>query len=320
MWEEAPKIEIFGIHIYTFGLFCAIGVLCAVTAILILCRAEKLKKGTGLLLSCICMITGLIGSRLVFCLFSMITSGGVPFSAWFNLTTGGWSLFGAIFGTFAGAWVCSVMVDEKCSLLLDAASCALPLMIAAERFGERFFEGFNISRQLEPGHFPDGTFLAVKDPYYEEVSFMATYLLAAFACIVLFFVLVLFLTREKRAAGDLWVLFMILSGALGIVLESMRYDNYLEYSFVRIQQVMAAVLLVWGVILAGIRNGGKRKTLFRVAWISLPVSIALCGGIEFALDRMSISHYILYAIMIAALAVPVTLGIILIRKREKKPA
>ena len=320
MWEEAPRIELFGIQIYTFGFYCAIGVLCATAAILILCRAEKLRKGTGLLLSCICMLTGLISSRLVFCLFSIIISGGIPFHAWFNLTTGGWSLFGMIFGTFAGALICSRITGEKCVILLDITSCALPMMIAAERYGEHFFEGFNISRQLEPGHFPDGTFLAVRDPYYEDVSFMATHLLAAAACIVLFIVLVVFLTSDKRLSGDLWVLFMILAGAFGIILESMRYDNYLEYSFVRIQQVMAAVLLVWGVILAGIRNAEKRKNLFRTAWISLPVSIALCGGIEFALDRMNVSHYILYAVMFAVLAVPVTLGIILIRKRENKPA
>ena len=51
MWEEAPKTGIFGIQVYTFGLYCAIGAVCAVAAICLLCRAEKLKKGTGSLLS-----------------------------------------------------------------------------------------------------------------------------------------------------------------------------------------------------------------------------------------------------------------------------
>ena len=74
---------------------------------------------------------------------------------------------------------------------------------------------------------------------------------------------------------------------------------------------------IGGVILAGIRNRKAKKGILLAAIISLPVVIALCGGIEFALDRMSISHYVLYAIMTAALAVPVTLGIILLRKRER---
>ena len=113
---------------------------------------------------------------------------------------------------------------------------------------------------------------------------------------------------------------MMMCGAGGVILESLRYDHYLEYSFVCFQQIMAAVLLVWGVILAGIRNRGQNRGVFRAALISLPAVIAVCGGIEFALDRMSISHYVLYAVMLAVLAVPVTLGILLLRMREKEPA
>ena len=45
--------------------------------------------------------------------------------------------------------------------------------------------------------------------------------------------------------------------------------------------------------------------------------IGICGGIEFALDRSTISHYLLYLLMFAALAVPVTLGILLLRNRKK---
>jgi prolipoprotein diacylglyceryltransferase len=316
MWEEAPKTEIFGIQVYTFGLYCAIGALCAVAAIGILCRAEKLKKGTDALLSLLCLLCGTICSRIVFCLLNDVAFGGVPFHAWFHLSIGGFSLFGMIFGVFLGAWICSKTVGERADSLLDIVSVGLPLMIAAERFGERVTEGFNISRQLTAGSFPDGTFLSVRDLYYENVSFLATYLLCAICAVILFLILVFFLTRE-RADGDLWILFMMLCGAGGVILESLRYDHFLEYSFVCFQQIFAAILLVWGVILAGIRNRGSHPGIFRAAIISLPLSIALCGGIEFALDRMSISHYVLYIIMLAALAVPVTLGILLLVKREK---
>ena len=70
-------------------------------------------------------------------------------------------------------------------------------------------------------------------------------------------------------------------------------------------------------VLAGIRNRGAHKGIFRAAIISLPLSIGLVGGIEFALDRMSISHYVLYAVMFLSLAVPVVLGILLLVKRER---
>ena len=317
MWEEAPKIELFGIQVYTFGLYCMIGALCAVGVVCVLSRAEKLKRGAGTVSSCLGIFCGMLCSRLVFCILNDVSVGGVPIQQWLNISDGGWSMYGLIFGVFLGIWLSSLITKVNCGTLLDIASCALPLLIAAERYGEKLFEGFDVSRQLQKGCFPEGTFLAVRDSYYEGVSFMATWLVAAIAAVILFLVLVFFLTRERRQDGDLWILFMLLCGAGGIILESLRYDHYLEYSFVCFQQIMAAILLVLGVILAGIRNRKAKKGILLAAIISLPVAIALCGGIEFALDRMSISHYVLYAIMAAALAVPVTLGIILLRKRER---
>ncbi len=320
MWEEAPKIEIFGIQVYTFGLYCMIGALCAVGVVCVLCRAEKLKRGAGTISSCLGMLCGMICSRLVFCVLNDVSVGGVPLEQWISISDGGWSIFGLVFGVFLGISLSSLITKVNRGTLLDIASCALPLLIAAERYGEKLFEGFDVSRQLQNGSFPEGTFLAVRDSYYEDVSFMATWLAAAIAAVVLFLVLVFFLTREGRQDGDLWILFMMLCGAGGIILESLRYDHYLEYSCVCFQQIMAAILLVWGVILAGVRNRKAKKGIFTAAIISLPVVIALCGGIEFALDRMSISHYVLYAIMATVLAVPVTLGIILLRKRERGTA
>ena len=80
---------------------------------------------------------------------------------------------------------------------------------------------------------------------------------------------------------------------------------------------MAAVLLVWGVASAIRRSHGLNKVLSRIAGISLPLAIGACGGIEFALDRTTASHTLLYVLMIAALAVPAAAGILLIKIREK---
>ena len=316
MWEEAPKTEIFGVQVYTFGLYCAIGALCALAAVCILCRAGKLKNGTGTLLTFLSILCGGICSRLVYCLLSGIGVDMIPLRYWADITTGGWSLFGLIFGVFAGAWICSVITGEKRGDLLDAVSCAMPLFMAAERFGEKMFDLFDISRALPETGFPKNTFLTVTDPYYSEVSYLATYLVAAMACILLFLILVFYLTRVRQS-GNLWILFMILCGAGGILLESLRYDHYLEYSFVCFQQVLAAVLLFWGVILAAIRNRNENKAIKISAFVSLPLAVGVCIAIEFALDRTDWSHYLLYIVMTAVLAVPASLGILLLGKQEK---
>lgn len=317
MWDEAPKTELFGGQIYTFGLYCLIGAAAAVAAVLILCRHERMEKGTGGLLSLLSIVLGTIVSRLFFSVLYSVSADGFPLFAWFRISSGGWSLYGMICGVFAAAWICAKITGDNSGKTLDAASCALPLMIAAERFGERYFDGFDVSRPLRNGAFPGNTFLAVGDTYYEDISFLATYLVAAIASLILFLTLVLFLTRRQREDGDLWILFMILCGAGGIMLESLRYDHFLEYSFVCFQQILAAVLLITGVVVSGIRNRGAHKGMTVMAYISLPLAIGMCGGIEYALDRTTISHYLLYAVMFSALAVPVILGILLLRNRKK---
>jgi hypothetical protein len=122
--------------------------------------------------------------------------------------------------------------------------------------------------------------------------------------------------RGRRRDGDTWIQFLILGGAGGILLESLRYDGFLEFSFVRFQQVLAAVMLVWGLVLAARRSGrhGKGFVLSVTAVLVLAVGVGI--GIEFALDRTSLSHVLLYMIMTAAAAVPVVFGFILLRRNN----
>ena len=321
LWEEAPQTQIFGISVYTFGLYCMIGALCAAACIAILCRELKTKKGTAQVLICASFIFGLFVSRLAYALVRVakdLTGGddAFPFFSWIRPDIGGWSLYGMIFGVFLAAWVTSKITRETPKKLLDIVSCSIPLAIAAERFSEKCMEVFNISRSFEETQFPANTFLAVKDPDYGDF-YLLTYLYCAAAAVILFLVLVFVLTRRNTAEGDAWLLFMILCGAGGVILASLRNDSFMEISFVKMQQVAAAGLLVWGVAAAGKQHAGARKKLYRAALISLPAVIAICIGIEFALDKTTVSHVLLYLMMIVCLAVPVVLGVKLLRNSQK---
>ena len=122
--------------------------------------------------------------------------------------------------------------------------------------------------------------------------------------------------RGRRRDGDTWIQFLILGGAGGILLESLRYDGFLEFSFVRFQQVLAAVMLVWGLVLAARRSGRNGKGFVASVTAVLVLAVGICIGIEFALDRTSLSHILLYLIMTAAVAVPVVFGFILLRRNN----
>ena len=185
-------------------------------------------------------------------------------------------------------------------------------MIMAERLGESRISGFDVSRTLPDG-FPQIPFLTVQDADY-GVSFLATYHLAALLAAALFICMLLYILKGKRRDGDLWILFLLLCGAGGVLLESLRYDHFLEFSFVRFQQVLAAVMLAAGVALAVKRLGKAKSRLRTAALVSLALAVGAGIAIEFALDRTRISHSLLYLIMVAALAAPVIMGIRMMNK------
>ena len=133
---------------------------------------------------------------------------------------------------------------------------------------------------------------------------------------LLFLVLAVSMLRGRRRDGDTWIQFLILCGAGGILLESLRYDGFLEFSFVRFQQVLAAVMLVWGLVLAARRSGRSGKGFVFAVTAVLVLAVGICIGIEFALDRTSLSHVLLYAVMTAAVAVPAVFGFVLLRRNN----
>ena len=311
--EDAVRISLFGTEMYPYGLCCAIGAACALAAAGVVCRVRKTKPGTASLACLLCLALGIVCSRLAFCLLDQEFGSMIPFRAWLLADRGGWSLFGAIGGVMLGAWLSARISGEKPARILDAASVGICLFIVAERLAEGRIDGFNISRSLPEGTRAGGFFI-VKDAY--DLSYLATYRIAAVFAAVLFLVLAFSMLRGRRQEGDTWIQFLILGGAGGILLESLRYDGFLEFSFVRFQQVLAAVMLVWGLVLAARRSGRHGKGFAAGVTAALVLAVGICIGIEFALDRTSLSHILLYMIMAAAVAVPAVFGFILLRRNN----
>ncbi len=306
--EDAMRISLLGTEMYPYGLCCAIGAAFAMAVIVIVCRVRKTRPGTAPLACMLCLALGIVCSRLAFCVLDQEFGSMIPFGAWFLADRGGWSMFGAIGGVMLGAGLSARIMGEKPARILDAASVGMCLFIVAERLAEGRIEGFNISRPFPEEAQPVGFFI-VKDIYD---SYLATYQVAALLALVLFLVLAVSVLRGKRQDGDTWIQFLILGGAGGILLESLRYDHFLEFSFVRFQQVLAAVMLVWGLVLAACRSGRHGKGFVSAVTAVLVLTVGICIGIEFALDRTSLSHVLLYAVMAATVAVPVVFGFILL--------
>ena len=312
------ELEIFGIQLNIWGLHCAIGALCAFMAMGVICSSKGMKAGSAPVLGLASLVLGIVCSRVLYCLIVTLTKTRMPLSSWLKVEEGGWSLAGLIGGGMLAAWISAKIIGEKPKRMLDAVSVALPLMIAAERMGEEslqpFFNSttdvFNLSRQIAS----EGFLTIVNN----GKTYLATYRIDAALAMILFLVLVFSLLNKRSRDGDLWIRFMLLCGAGGVLAESLRYDDFLVYSFVRIQQVLFAILLLFGLIAAGRKGKTGTKRLYTAAIVTMVLTVAECIGLEFILDRTGgVRHEVLYGVMTAALAIPVIHGWILQRLRNR---
>ena len=311
LWEEAEKTALLGMEIYSFGLYCALGALLSLVMLLLLCQREKMKKGTAPLMA-LCMMAGaMILSRLFFSLLDRSLGAMIPFKWALNLTTGGYSMVGALLGGALGAALAGKISGQKPLRLAEIALPALLLFVACERLGEGTQLEFGVSRPLL-GDALKGSFLSVEGDYD---WYLATYLLESFAAVILALVLLRDLSMKRRA-GDTVLLALILYGASQTVLESLRYDRHLSFSFVGAQHIAALLMLGTAVIILAVRKLKTNKKLALAAIVSIPLAAGLGVGLEFAIDRTEINRYLLYLIYILLIAAPAWMGVRL-RKEGK---
>ena len=301
--EEAVIVELFGVRMYAFGTYAALGALLALIVLAIAGKALSFRQGTVPLAALLSTVAGMLFSRISFCLLNQELGRMTPFSFWPQLSGGGWSMFGLIGGVFLGGWLSAKIMNEKTGSILDALSLSILPFIAAERIGESRIEDFDISRPLD-NTFLTGSFLAVG----EDEPCLATYYVAATAAIVLFVILVFRFARKEKK-GNLTVSFLLMFGAASIITESLRYDRFLSISFVGLQQIAAALMTALGVILAVRSSTIPKSGPAAAAIISLFAMTGAVIGLEFALDRTTWNKLLIYCLMIVAVSIPVWLGL-----------
>ena len=313
LYEDAAKITVFGLEMYRFGFFVMLGMIAAVAVFAFLSWAKRAEKGTAPLQILLSLLLGAVCSRVLFCLLNRELGALMPLSSWIRVAGGGWSMMGLIAGVLFASVLTAKLTGQKSGMTLDMAACALPVFMALERFGEGCVPEFDYSRKLTTG-FLNGTFLTFSD---YDGYYLCTWKLAAILMLILFPVMMADLIRSRKD-GDTGILFLLLFGSVSVILESLRYDRFLSVSFVGLQQILAAVYMAAGVIMAARRAGRRQNGLKKAAVISVLAVAAIAIGLEFALDRTTISPILIYAVYVLVMAVPVALGLKL-RGADRKP-
>jgi len=292
----------------------ALGCLAGGVLLLALARRDEAHKNAAALTCLLSPLLGLVGARLLYVLLEVQFRPFLSLQNALNLELGGFSMYGALLGAVVGAVLAARWSGLKALRWLDYAAPALLAFIALARLGEGA-TALGISRPLVTGVL-DRTFLAFQDEYD---AYLRTYLLEAILALVLLIILLLALKHRGRP-GNVFLLACLLYGISQTLMESLRFDGHLRFSFVGVQQVLSAVLFSAALIVLAVRAlknpGGKALPVVTLAL--LPLVIAGAIAVEFMIDRSPMGKLPAYGLYLLLLAIPAGLGMLLFRREAAR--
>lgn len=250
-------------------------------------------KVDALDLALCCVPAAFAGARLSYCLarFSFYFLEMGPASV-LRTWEGGFMLYGAAFGALLAAGLLARHRGAGVAETLDELAVPGLLAVAVGRLGEGL-TGEGVGAWVESEalmRFP----LAVQNEFGEWQ--LAVFVLEAAAALLM----ALCVLRIPIGGGERITTALLLYACCQVVLESLRMDACLKVGFVRVNQVISAVVILAVATLRARRAGGRSLVIHRAA--GLGVCAALVGGIEWALDKTPVSNVLLYGVMIAACA------------------
>ena len=275
---------------------CVVAAIACGLLLMALTSRRKLKNGTISTLAVLMLPLGLIFAKLFHVAGDWYWYEAAGLDSILRLWEGGYGLWGAVLGCAIAVLLASRIAKEPCSVLFDACAAPAALVIAVCRFAEYPFTGQGIGMGVDSDsifcRFP---FAVVNE--WEE-WYWAVFMLEGIIAVIILVVLLV----SGRKNGDKARMFLILYSAAQIVCESLRRDQYLVWSFVRVSQLTAALVLA-GLIAAALirRHGPDRRDWICLILFLLGIGIVI--GMEFAKDKLpALPIWSCYAIMAAASA------------------
>jgi len=196
---------------------------------------------------------------------------------WLAFWQGGQMFYGGLLGAMLAL---AIAGGAQRIRLMDAYAPSMALMVAFARIAEGCWgQGYGEYWYEESTFFCRLPFMAY-DPYYEAWAW-ALFMAEAAVALIILLVLVL---RKQRRGGDSVLLFFGLYAAAQVVLESLRRDEFLRWGFVRVEELLSAVVILIVLILYWVQSGrGKtvQKSLLMAVFIAM---VVFCLLLEFATE------------------------------------
>lgn len=266
---------------YPYGICLSASVLWFVLASLISSRIRGNRAWKTVLQACsIELLCALAASRLVFCAvnytkYFLYEPGLIPV-----LTEGGMSMWGALFGLFAGAYLYSRISKVNTARLFDIMTPGALGIVIIMRFAETY--------TLQSGgkeiqwYFLENTVFSCPDDWGYPV--FAVYRAEAFCAAALLILSFLLLFSRKTHSGTAAVVCMSLLSAFQCVFECMKDYGYLYIYYIRITQAMAVLMMLITLILGLIKTFRTHTALSVTACIAFLFGCGVIVKQSFAID------------------------------------
>jgi prolipoprotein diacylglyceryltransferase len=312
-FEDAASLSLAGFEVYAYGLALMLGCWAGLGLLYVLARKDSRTLKAAALTGLLVLPLGLILSRLLYCLGDPGFAPLMSLKNALDLTTGGFAMYGALAGAVLAAIPGARLAGIKPKRMLDLTAPALAAFLIPARLGEGF-TALGISRPLTTQWLAD-SFLAFRDEYD---AYLRTYLLEAASAALLLIFLLRHLKKNGRE-GSTFMLGCLLYGVTQTLMESLRFDGHLRYSFIGIQQVLSALLFSCALIALAVRllkESRNGRWLPIISLALLPFVLGALIGVEFLVDRSGLGKLFSYAFYLPVLAVPAVFGILMLRRRD----
>ena len=288
------KLSVFGMRVYPYGLAVAAAAALALGLARARFRRAGIKSGSLSWFAALALPLCFLGARLGFCLAALDWVSQQGWSFFFDFSRGGYMLYGALAGGLLALALTARIGGDRLARMADALSVPTLLLIALGRLAEGLAgQGYGWSIEdwfsgdygmslltLEDASFFCRFPFGVADMYdsYRWAVFVFEALVAL--------ALALAVRRATvRRDGGRAVLAVLCYAASQELCESLRQDAVLRWGFVRINQVLGAVVVLALLALCFCAAKPRRAKRLLLGAGGVVLGALLITAMEFALEK-----------------------------------
>ena len=283
-----------GIKVFPYGMAMAAAAAVALMLAAVNFHKAGLKKGSLSWLAMLAVPMAFFGARIGYCLAMLdwVAQQGVSF--FFQFSRGGYMLYGALAGGLIAALLAARLSGERFAKMVDALSAPTLVMIALGRLAEGLAEqgyGWGIADWFTEDY--GMSLVAMEDPsFFYRLPFGVpdmygnyNWAVFVFEALVACGLAVLVWRAVVRRDGGRAVLALLVYAASQELGESLRQDAVLRWGFVRINQILGAVVIVAVLALCYALTSPKKPKKLIVSVVGVVLGALLIIAMEFALEK-----------------------------------